>query len=98
MKAKLKKAFIKDIKAIWKKTRERIEDFIFHVVPEVDSITELKNIKKISGYTNYYLTANNVAVFEILPRIKVGVFSRFSAPQCWQQVSFTNQKEQKGLR
>jgi hypothetical protein len=29
MKAKLKKAFIKDIKAIQKKTRERIEDFIF---------------------------------------------------------------------
>lgn len=54
MKAKLKKAFIKDIKAIQRKTRERIEDFIFHVVPEVDSITELKNVKKISGYTNYY--------------------------------------------
>ena len=54
MKAKLKKAFIKDIKAIQKKTRERIENFIFHVVPEVDSITELKNVKKISGYTNYY--------------------------------------------
>jgi len=54
MKLKLKKAFIKDIKAIQKKTRERIEDFIFHVIPEVDSITELKNVKKISGYTNYY--------------------------------------------
>ncbi len=54
MKVKLKKAFIKDIKAIRKKTREKIEDFIFYVVPEVDLITELKNVKKISGYTNYY--------------------------------------------
>ena len=56
----------------------------------MDSITELKAIKKISGYTNYYLTANSVAVFEMLcPAIKVSGFSRFSAPQCWQQVTFT---------
>ena len=54
MKAKLKKAFINDLKAIQKKTKERIEDFVFHVVHEVDSLTELKNVKKISGYTNYY--------------------------------------------
>ena len=54
MNAKLKRAFIKDIKAIQRETRERIEDFIFQVVPGVNSITELKNVKKISGYTNYY--------------------------------------------
>ena len=47
MKTKLKKAFIKDIKVIKRKTRERIEDFIFHIVSEVDSIIELKNVKKI---------------------------------------------------
>ena len=54
MKVKLKKTFIKDLKKIPKEARERIEDFVFREVPEVESIIELKNVKKISGYISYY--------------------------------------------
>ena len=36
MKGKFNKAFIIDLEAIQRKTRERIEDFVSHVVPEVD--------------------------------------------------------------
>jgi len=42
-----------------------------------------------SANQSLHLTANSSAIFEnALPRIKVGGFSRLSAPQCWRQVSF----------
>ena len=54
MKVKVKKAFIKDLKKIPSDARNKIEAFVFREVPRATSIGNLKNVKKIVGYTSYY--------------------------------------------
>ena len=54
MKVKIKKAFIKDLKKTPSDARNKIEAFVFREVPDATSIGDLKNVKKIVGYTSYY--------------------------------------------
>jgi mRNA interferase RelE/StbE len=50
----LKKRFLKDLAAIPTPYRQRIETFVFQQLSSVQSMTDLGNIEKMRGYTNYY--------------------------------------------
>ena len=54
MKIKLKKTFIKDLKRVPSETRSLIEHLVFKEGPEMGAISEIKNIKKIQGYNQFY--------------------------------------------
>jgi len=55
MEVKYKPAFIKDFNKIRKnKDKKAIYRICFEDVLHIDSISEIKNIKKIKGYNHYY--------------------------------------------
>ncbi len=53
MEVLVKKSFIKDFKKIPKHIQKRIE-IIFEELIKAKSIKDIRNIKKIKGYTYYY--------------------------------------------
>lgn len=49
-----KKTFLKELKKLPKKTREKIEVFCFDVVSESGNPSEIKGIEKLTGYDTFY--------------------------------------------
>ena len=49
-----KKTFLKDLADLPSVYRERIESLIFEEIPELDSISGVRDIKKMRGYKDYY--------------------------------------------
>ncbi len=80
---KYKKSFLKDIKLIRDvKTKKQISNLIAEF-KKAESITEIKNVKKLKGSSNYYririgsyrlgfkLDVNEVILYRFLPRKEI---------------------------
>lgn len=48
------KAFLKDLLKIPTKARTRIEALVFQDWEDIDTLTDIPNVKKLSGYRDYY--------------------------------------------
>lgn len=54
MKVQHKRDFLKGISHISSAARKPIEEFIFELLPKLDSIQEIRNLKKLQGTKNSY--------------------------------------------
>lgn len=54
MKVLIAKKFNKELSEIPSDKQNRVKDFVYHKLPKLKSIGEIKNIKKLSGYKDYY--------------------------------------------
>lgn len=54
MRIKFKKSFLKQLAALPKEVRERIESFVFETLPTLDSMGESGKIEKLHGYKSYF--------------------------------------------
>lgn len=54
MKVKFKNSFIKDLKKLPEGVKQQIERLVYIDIPESDQLADLRSIKKIAGYENYY--------------------------------------------
>ena len=54
MKVKFKKQFLKQLAALPKEFRGKIESFVFEELPRLSSIAESGKIEKMHGYNNYF--------------------------------------------
>ena len=54
MRVVVSKQFLKDLKKLPKNFRSRIEIFVFQSLKNINSIEEIKNLKKLSGNDNAY--------------------------------------------
>ena len=54
MKVEYKPSFLKSLKTLPKSVRENIETFAFKILPSLDSINQIKNLKKLRASTNAY--------------------------------------------
>ena len=54
MQVRFKRSFIKDLEKCPVEIKQRAEKLIFVQVPSIQSLTELTNIRKIKGYSNYF--------------------------------------------
>ncbi|MCI0493448.1 type II toxin-antitoxin system RelE/ParE family toxin [candidate division KSB1 bacterium] len=54
MKVKFKNSFIKDLKKLPIEIKQQIERLVYREIPNFDRLAEIKGIKKIEGYENYY--------------------------------------------
>jgi len=48
------KRFLKDLSALPKKDREKIENFVFEEINQYNSSAEINKLEKLSGYQYYY--------------------------------------------
>lgn len=48
------KKFLKELASIPSKTRIKVETLVFTELPEIDSISKIKNLKKLKGHATYY--------------------------------------------
>jgi mRNA interferase RelE/StbE len=46
--------FLKDLSKLPSKTRKRVEDLAFSVLPEADNPVDLGKIEKLKGFTDFY--------------------------------------------
>jgi mRNA interferase RelE/StbE len=46
--------FLKDLALIHSKTRLKVEELVFKEIPAYTSVSEIKNLKKLRGYPEYY--------------------------------------------
>jgi mRNA interferase RelE/StbE len=54
MKVKFKNSFIKDLKKLPTDIRQQIERLVYREIPTLDQLSDIRSIKKIEGYENYY--------------------------------------------
>jgi len=54
MKVKFKNSFIKDLKKLPEAVKQQIERLVYVDIPELDQFADIRSIKKIEGYENYY--------------------------------------------
>jgi len=53
MEVLFKKTFFKDLKKLPKDIKETFEELVFKEIPNI-KFSEIKNLKKIKGYDNFY--------------------------------------------
>lgn len=53
MKVEIRDSFIKDIKKTTRENKQKIEE-VFHEFKAVNTLTELKNVKKLKGRKHFY--------------------------------------------
>ena len=46
--------FLKDLAEIPTKTRNKVEHLVFQEIPKLQSISQIPNLKKLKGYSQYY--------------------------------------------
>lgn len=46
--------FLKDLAAIPTKTRTKVEELVFKEIPIYTSTSQIQNLEKLKGYTQYY--------------------------------------------
>jgi mRNA interferase RelE/StbE len=49
-----KKTFLQELKKLPKEARAKLEEFVFVALPAVDDPLALPNVKKLTGYREYY--------------------------------------------
>ena len=54
MEVSFKRAFARDLRKIPQQKREKIEEFVFKVVPQAGSTDDLSPIIALSGHTGFY--------------------------------------------
>jgi len=54
MKVKFKNSFIKDLKKLPEGVKQQIERLVYVDISELDQFADIRSIKKIEGYENYY--------------------------------------------
>ena len=54
MKVKFKNAFLKDLKKLPDGVKQQIERLVYVDIPDIDQFSDIRSIKKIEGYENYY--------------------------------------------
>lgn len=54
MNVKFKNSFIKDLKNLPEGVKQQIERLVYVDIPELDQFADIRSIKKIVGYENYY--------------------------------------------
>jgi len=54
MKVAFKKAFLKDLKRLPPDAYQKVIRLVFHEVPNVDHVQDIKNVRKITRDKNYF--------------------------------------------
>ncbi len=54
MKVAFKKAFLKDLEKLPRNAYQKIVSLVFHEIPKVDHVQDIKNVRKITGDKNYF--------------------------------------------
>ena len=54
MQIEFKKTFLKQLAALPKNVREKVENFVFEKLPKADSVGEAGKIEKMHGYDDYF--------------------------------------------
>lgn len=54
MTVQFKKSFFKDYRRLPSHVRGKVKEIVFEKLPEIYSISEIKNSRKLKGYTDYY--------------------------------------------
>lgn len=54
MKVEFKKKFLKELSKLPSENAEVIEDFVFDVLPNYETLEEIGKIEKMKGYKNYF--------------------------------------------
>lgn len=54
MKVNFKRAFLKDLDNLPENIKRQIQETVFLEIPKTKSLMEIKGVKKLRGYSNYY--------------------------------------------
>jgi len=76
MKVKFKNTFFKDLKKIPEGVRQQIERLVYVNIPDYDQFSDIRSIKKIEGYENYYRVRKGNYRIEFEKREDTLVFHR----------------------
>ena len=84
MKVAYKKRFIRDLNKIPVQTRQKIQETVFEQIPNINDFQEIRGLKKIQGFSNFF----RLRVSDYI--IGISMFSKFSWIQTYQYVIKTN--------
>ena len=54
MKAVYKKRFLTDLNNLPAQVKEKIQEIVFYQIPKAEDIREIRGIRKLSGYQEFY--------------------------------------------
>jgi len=54
VKTAYKKRFLKDANNLPEEIKESILDIVFKQIPEIENVQDINNLKKLSGFKNFY--------------------------------------------